>query len=222
MQLVKFVSMAVAAGAVLAGSASAQQRSTAPAPLRGYLILGGGASVVPNRSTTISAEIAENVTRKIQVYGNVSFYDNLMTDVARDQLLAAADALTVATGTPWQFTGRDRGRSFSFGAKYLMSSAGTFRPYIGTGIGVINLRRTIIERSRGDLTESFIAQFGSVDGVVDVTQSNTNRPMGEVAAGFGVVIRRGYVDFGYRYRKAFHTGQSFNVSNVSVLAGVRF
>lgn len=222
MQFVRFISVVVIAGAVLTGSAAAQQRS-APAPLRGYLIGGGGASIEPNRSASISAEIAENVHPNIQIYANAAYYDNLLSDASRNQLTAVAQALTVATGTPWEFSGRDRGRSFSFGAKFVKSTGG-FRPYVGTGIGAINLRRTVIERFRGNLTESFLAEFGSADGVVDVKLTNTNKPMGEIAAGVGVVVgRRGYVDFGYRYRKAFHApGQSFNISNVGVAAGVKF
>jgi hypothetical protein len=221
MQLVRLVSIAVAATMVMAGSAAAQQR--APRPLRGYLVAGAGASIEPTRTTTISAEIAENVRRDLQIYASASYYDNLMSDVARDQLVSVAASLTVATGAPWQFSGRDRGRSFTLGAKFLVPTGATFKPYVGGGLGVINLRRTIVERSRGNLTDSFLAEFGSADGIVDVTQSNTNKPLGEVAAGFGVVVGRGYVDFGYRYRKAFHTQiESLNVSNLSVLAGVRF
>ena len=222
MQLVRFVSVVVAAGAVLTGSASAQQRS-GPAPLRGYLIGGGGAAIEPNRSASISAEIAENVHPNVQIYANAAFYDNLLTDVSRDQLTTVAEALTLATGAPWEFSGRDRGRSFSFGTKFVKASGG-MRPYVGAGLGVLNVRRTVIERFRGNLTDSFLAEFGSADGVIDITQTNTNKPLGELAAGVGVVVgRRGYVDFGYRYRKAFHSpGQSFNISNVGIAAGVKF
>jgi opacity protein-like surface antigen len=210
------------ASAVLSGSAAAQQRS-GPAPVRGYLIGGGGAAIEPNRSASISAEIAENVHPNIQIYANAAYYDNLLSDASRNQLTAVAQELTIATGTPWEFSGRDQGRSFSFGAK-LVKATGGMRPYVGAGIGVLNVRRTIVERFRGNLTDSFVAEFGSADGVLDVTQTNTNKPLGEVGAGVGFVVgRRGYVDFGYRYRKPFHTpGPSSNISNVNVAAGVKF
>lgn len=222
MQLVRFVSVVVTAGAVLSGSAAAQQRS-GPAPVRGYLIGGGGASIEPNRSASIAAEIAENVHPNVQIYANVAYYDNLLSDASRNQLTAVAQDLTIATGTPWEFSGRDRGRSFSFGAKFVKSTGG-MRPYVGAGIGVLNLRRTITERFRGNLTSSFLAEFGSADGVLDVSQTNTNKPLGEIGAGVGFVVgRHGYVDFGYRYRKPFHTpGQSYDISNVGVAAGVKF
>jgi hypothetical protein len=96
------------------------------------------------------------------------------------------------------------------------------RPYLGGGVGVLNLRRTIREQSRGNVTTAYLSQFGSGDGVVDITQSNTNRPMGEVAAGIGAAIGRAYVDVGYRYRKAFHVSQSFDISQVGVAVGLKF
>jgi hypothetical protein len=47
--------------------------------------------------------------------------------------------------------------------------------------------------------------------------------MAEIAAGVGAVIRRAYVDVGYRYRKAFHTAnQSFDISQVGAAVGVKF
>ena len=46
--------------------------------------------------------------------------------------------------------------------------------------------------------------------------------MGEVAAGIGAAIGRAYVDVGYRYRKAFHVNQSFDISQVGVAVGVKF
>jgi hypothetical protein len=90
-------------------------------------------------------------------------------------------------------------------------------------VGALNLRRTIREQSRGNVTTAYLAQFGSGDGVVDITQSNTTKPMGEVAAGIGAAIGRAYVDVGYRYRKAFHNvNQSFDISQVGVAVGVKF
>ena len=68
------------------------------------------------------------------------------------------------------------------------------RPYVGGGVGALNLRRTIREVSRGNVTTAYLAQFGAGDGVVDITQSNTTKPMAEVAAGIGAVIGHGYVD----------------------------
>jgi hypothetical protein len=226
MRLVRSIAPLVLVLSVLAaGPARAQQpSSSAPTPLRGYLIAGGGSSIsTPTTALTLSAEIAENVHPNVQVYMAAAYYDNLMSQVARDQLVAAGTALTAVTGTPWQFEGRDRGRSFTLGMKFLVPTGTPIRPYVGGGVGAMNLRRTIRERSRGNITEAFLGQFGSGDGVVDVTQSNTTRPMAEVAAGIAAAVGHAYVDVGYRYGKAYHTvNESFNVSQIGVSVGLKF
>jgi len=208
-----------------AAPAVAQQPSTSSGDqLRGYLIGGGGASIKsPTTALTLSAEIAENVTPDVQVYMAAGYYENLMTQTARDLLVRVGDSLTAETGNQWAFTGRDRGRSFTVGGKYLVPTRTPLRPYIGGGFGVLNLRRTVTERTRGEMTAAFLTTYGSGDGIIDAAQTNTNKPLGEVAAGLGVVIGHGYVDLGYRYRKAFrNVDQSFDASQVGVAVGVRF
>jgi opacity protein-like surface antigen len=210
---------------LVAAPALAQQRpAPVPQPLRGYLIGGGGASInTPQNALTLSAEIAENVTPSVQVYMSAGYYDNIMSQAARDELARTGVALTAITGTPWVFEGRDRGRSFTVGGKVLVPTGMQIRPYIGGGVGAINLRRTIREQSRGNMTKTYLAQFGSGDGVVDATQTNTTKPMAEVAVGVGASVSRAYIDVGYRYRKAFHNvNQSFEVSQVGVAVGLKF
>ena len=211
---------------LVAAPAFAQQRpAPAPRPLRGYLIGGGGASIGSTAETaiTLSAEIAENMTRNIQAYMSAVYYDNIMSDAATNQLALVGSTLTALTGTPWTFAGRDKGRSFTFGAKVLMPVTSSVHPYVGGGFGALNVRRTISEQSRGNITQAYLASFGSPDAVIDPTNTDTTHPMGEVAAGVGAVIKRAYVDVGYRYRKAFHTGtQSFDISQVGASVGVKF
>jgi len=211
---------------LVAAPAFAQQRPVpAPSPLRGYLIGGGGASMGSTAQTavTLSAEIAENMTRNVQAYMSVVFYDNIMSEAATNQLALVGNSLTALTGTPWLFEGRDKGRSFTFGAKVLVPGTSSVHPYVGGGFGALNVRRVIHEQSRGNITQAFLAQFGSPDGFVDPTDTDTTHPMGEVAAGVGAVIKRAYVDVGYRYRKAFHTtNQSFEISQVGAQVGVKF
>ena len=210
---------------LVAAPAFAQQRP-APVrePLRGYLIGGGGASTsTPDPAMALMAEIAENVKPSVQVYLGAGYYDNVMSQAARNQLVVAGNALTALTGTPWVFEGRDRARYFSAGLKFLVPTGTAVYPYIGGGAGAINFRRTIREQSRGNITDAYLAQFGSVDGVVDPTQGNTTKPMAEVAAGVGVAIDKAFIDFGYRYRKAFHNlNDTFDISQVAVAAGVKF
>ena len=211
---------------LVAAPAFAQQRpAPAPSPLRGYLIGGGGASMGSTAQTavTLSAEIAENMTRNVQAYMSAVFYDNIMSSAATNQLALVGSSLTALTGTPWVFDGRDKARSFTFGAKVLVPGTSSVHPYVGGGFGALNVRRVIHEQSRGNITQAFLAQFGSPDGFVNPTDTDTTHPMGEVAAGVGAVIKRAYVDVGYRYRKAFHTGnQSFQFSQVGAQVGVKF
>ena len=211
---------------LVAAPAFAQQRpAPAPSPLRGYLIGGGGASMGSTAQTavTLSAEIAENMTRNVQAYMSAVFYDNIMSSAATNQLALVGSSLTALTGTPWVFEGRDKARSFTFGAKVLVPGTSSVHPYVGGGFGALNVRRVIHEQSRGNITQAFLAQFGSPDGFVNPTDTDTTHPMGEVAAGVGAVIKRAYVDVGYRYRKAFHTGnQSFQFSQVGAQVGVKF
>jgi hypothetical protein len=213
-----FVSMLLVAVPALA------QQVPAPArPLRGYLIAGAGSSLsTPETALTVNAEIAENVTRDVQVYMSAGYYDDIMSQTTKDQLVIVSDVLTAITRAPWILDGRDRGRSFTVGGKFLLPT-GSVRPYIGGGLGVLNVHRFIRDENRGNITEAFLAQFGSADGVVDPTQDNTNHPMTEVAVGVGAVVRRAYIDFGYRWRKAFHNVQdSFEVSQAGVSVGVKF
>jgi hypothetical protein len=210
---------------LVAAPALAQQRpSPAPRPLRGYLIGGGGASIgTAQTAVTLNAEIAENMTRNVQVYMSAVYYDNIMSDAATNQLALVGSTLTALTGTPWVLNGRDKGRSFTFGAKVLVPATSSVHPYVGGGFGALNVRRVINEQSRGNITQAYLGQFGSPDAVIDPTNTDTTHPMGEVAAGVGAVVKRAYVDVGYRYRKAFHTGtQSFDISQVGVAVGVKF
>lgn len=209
---------------VTAAPATAQQAAQpASSPLRGYLVGGGGTSLgLPQGSPTVSAEIAENVHPDVQVYLTASYSDNVMSEAARDDLVAAGELLSDVTGFPWEFTGTDRARSVTLGAKYLVPTGTSVRPYVGGGFGVLNLRRTIRERNRGVMTEAFFTEFGAIDGAVDPSQTNTNRPMSELAAGVGIAVRRAYVDIGYRYRHAYRTGDGLSLSQVGVALGLKF
>ena len=224
MRLVRSVAFVSVLAVTFVTPAFAQNRE-APSPrwARGYLIASASTLVTERVAPVFSAEIAEHATSNIQVYAAFSYYDNLMSDEARAELDDVSAQLSFATGTPWRFQGRDRGRSITGGAKYLMPTATPVRPFVGAGIGVINLRRTISEQSRGNLTAAYVSQFGGSDGIVDVSQTNTNRPLGEFTAGVAVVVRRAYVQFEYRFRKPFHGGDTgFDIATAGVAAGIAF
>jgi hypothetical protein len=215
----------VAVSAVTWVTPAVAQNREAPAPrwARGYLIAGAGSLVTDGVAPVFSVEIAERATSDIQVYAAFSYYDNLMSDEAHAELDDVSAQLSFATGTAWRFQGRDRGRSMTAGAKYLIPTATPVRPFVGAGIGVINLRRTISEQSRGNLTAAYVSQFGGGDGIVDVSQTNTNKPLGEFSAGVAMVVRRAYVQFEYRFGKPFHSGDTgFDIATAGVAAGIAF
>ncbi len=224
MQMLKPLSLVPVLLFALTASALAQQPADLdPFPVRGYLIGGGGASLNPQQSPSFTAEIAERVHRNVQVYVSVGYFYNLMSRSTRDQVAQVGRDLEEATGVPWVFDARDRGLSFTVGTKYLIPTGSQIRPYVGGGVGAINLRRAIREIDLGDVTEDFLLEFGVGDGVVDITSGSTTRPMGELAAGFNIVVGRAYLDVSYRFRKAFHTiERSFEFSQVGASAGVRF
>jgi opacity protein-like surface antigen len=224
MRMLKSVSFLVAMLVALPAFAQQRPATPAPDPLRGYLVLGGGSSInTAQNSLMINAEIAENVIPDIQVYLGAAYFDNVMSQGTRDQLAQTGATLTALTGTPWVFEGRDRARSFTLGARYLVPTSGSIRPYVGGGVGAINFRRTIREQSRGNITEAYLTQFGSADGVVDSTQSNTTRPMTELAIGVSAAVKKAYIDVGYRWRKAFHTlDDTFEISGVGAAVGLKF
>ena len=215
----------VAVAAVTCVTPALAQNREAPSPrwVRGYLIGSASALITDGIAPVFSAEIAESATTNVEVYLTFSYYDNLMSDEARAELDDVSAQLSFATGTPWRFQGRDRGRSITAGAKYLMPTASAVRPFVGAGIGVINLRRTIAEQSRGNLTAAYLSQFGGSAGVLDLSQTNTNKPLGELTAGVAVVVRRAYFQFDYRFRKPFHSGDAgFDIATAGVAAGIAF
>jgi len=218
---IAFVSVAV----VTCATPALAQNREAPSPRwpHGYLIAGASTLVTDGIAPVFSAEIAESVTTDVEVYVAFSYFDNLMSDEARAELDEVSTQLSFATGMAWSFQGRDRGRSITAGAKYLIRTAAPLRPFVGAGIGVINLRRTISEQSRGNLTTAYLSQFGGSAGVVDLSQTNTNKPLGELAAGVAVVVRRAYVQFDYRFRKPFHSGDAgLDIATAGVSVGIAF
>lgn len=224
MQLVKSASILAAFVVGVAAPGYAQQ-SSAPvqAPVRGYLVGGVGASTGTETAPTFSAEIGDHVTRDVQVYATLSYHDDLMSDAARAHLAEVSRNLSAFTGSPWNFQGRDRAYALTVGAKYLFGTSPVVRPYVGAGVGLINFQRIVREQSRGDITAAFLTEFAVGDGVVDVTQEDTTKPLGEIGAGVGVVVGPAYLDFGYRFRKAFHNvNQSFDFSQFGASVGVKF
>jgi hypothetical protein len=207
----------------MATIASGQQgRPSSSAPLdNGYMTGAAGASFSDKQAATFGLEIGESINSRVQAYAAFNYFDDLFNDQAASDLDALGTFLTDIHGEPWEFHGRDRGLAFSGGARYLLSHGPSFRPYVGGGPGILNLRRTITERDLGNVSDPVLTVFGAPDGFIDASEESTFRPFAEFIAGVGIASGRTYVDVGYRLRKVFRV-ESFTFSQFTVGVGMRF
>jgi hypothetical protein len=189
------------------------------APLQRYVTGEIGAISAGSTTMTLATEYGETVSRHSQAYVNLSYLDNVMTQTMEDNLVAAGQTLTLVTGTPYTFSGRDRGIAFTGGGKFVAGSS--VRPYIGAGGGVLNIHRKIDELSIGDVSNVF-AQTGLGDGVVNADNTTAIKPLVEVVGGVAFLAGKAYIDVNYRYRRAFHTPTTLDFSQVAVGIGAKW
>lgn len=208
---------------MMATVATAQQgRPASSAPFdSGYMTGAAGASFSDQQAATFGLEIGEAINTRVQAYAAFNYFDDLLNDQAADDLNDLGTFLTDIHGERWEFHGRDRGLAFSGGARYLLSRGPTFRPYVGGGPGILNIRRTVTERTLGNVSDPVLVVFGAPDGFIDANEESTFRPFAEFIAGVGIASRRTYVDVGYRLRKVFRV-DSFTFSQFTVGVGMRF
>lgn len=209
---------------VLAAAAPAFGQET-QGPPRAYLTAIAGAVVdteFEHPATAISGEYGERINRDVQAYATMSYVHNLMSNRMRDNLELAGAQLTQSTGLQWQFRGRDRGLAFTAGGKFLLPVNAAVRPYVGGGLGLVNLKRRIIERDLGDVSGAFFEMTGLNDGVIDAGETSVTHPLGELIVGVGGPVGRAYVDVAYRYRKAFGSFEEIAFSQLTAGIGVGF
>jgi len=209
----------------LVSSVSAFAQGT-PAPGRTveshwYLAAIGGAVSRPPTGPVFGVEIAENVGRHAQAYATFSYFENLMGQSLRDGLDDRAARLTTLTGDAWSLEGRDRGVTFVAGGKYLFGN-GSVRPYLGAGVGAINLKRTVVEARLGDVTRAVFNDYQLGDADLSLATEGITRPLVEAAIGVGIGTGHTHFDIGYRYRSAFHLGNTLDFSQVTAGIGYRF
>jgi len=210
----------VLATATLAGAQ--QARVASPGPFEnGYMTASAGASFSDTRATTFGIEIGERINSRVQAYAAFNYFDDLFNNQAASDLTVLSSYLTGVTGETWLLQGRDRGLAFSGGARYLLSRGPSFRPYVGGGPGVLNLRRTITDARRGTVTDPVLVVFGALDGYIVPEKESSFRATAEFIAGVGIAAGRTYVDVGYRLRKVFRV-EAFTFSQFTVGVGMRF
>jgi hypothetical protein len=214
---------AVALAIVSSVSAFAQgsQAPGAKAEPRWYVAAIGGAVSRPTTAPVFGVEVAEHVGRHAQAYVTFSYFENLRERSLRDALDARAAQLTTLTGDTWSLTGRDRGVAFVAGGKYVAGS-GTFRPYVGAGIGAMNLRRTVVEGRLGDVTRAVFNDFELGDAELSLATEGVSSPLVEATFGVGIGSGRTHVDIGYRYRRSFRMTAPLEFSQVVAGVGYRF
>src|SRR4029453_10142642 len=83
----------------------------------------------------------------------------------------------------------------------LLPSDMKFRPYVGGGLGIINLKRRITQSTFGDVSEFFYALTGLNDGAINAGDPSINKPLGEILVGVNGVSGKAFVDISYRYRR---------------------
>jgi hypothetical protein len=89
----------------------------------------------------------------VQVYISAAFTTDIMSQAAKDEIALVGDALEAITLQPWSLEGRDRARSFTVGGKFLVPTGSPVRPYIGGGLGVLNIHRFIRGSIPGNITD---------------------------------------------------------------------
>ena len=225
MSAFKYFSLVPCVVLMTAGVAAAQQARVAPSapPLeRGYMTAAAGASFSDRRAATFAVEIGEDINRRAQAYAAFTYFDDLFNDRAVSDLANLANVLSIVKGGSWEFSGHDRGLAFSGGGKYLLSRGPRVRPYVGGGPGVMNIKRTITERSLGDVSDPVLLVYGAPDGVIDASKKSTFKPMAEFVAGVGFATGRTYVDVGYRFRKVFRSSEPFSFAQFNAGVGMKF
>jgi opacity protein-like surface antigen len=204
----------------LSASAAAQDIRPVTDTPKSYLAGTGGAAFnhdFNNATASVAIEYGERISHNVSAYANLSYIENVMSDKMHQNLGDAGSMLSQ------QFTGHDRGLTFTMGGRYLMPTARRVRPYVGGGLGLANLKRTINEATFGDVSETFFFMTGLNDGVIDAGKSSTTRPLGEVIAGVSAAFQnRAYVDVKYRYGHVFQTLENVDFSQVSFGVGVTF
>lgn len=230
MRMLKSLGVMTVLMSALAGPAFGQvsPREGDP-PWDGYIAVFGGAAsgqlaggdLGTPTEPVFAVEYGEDLRHDVLAYLNLSYLENVMPQPLRDDLVVTGEALTAVTGALWEFQGRDRAVVLTAGGRYRFGRRNV-QPYVGGGAGIIHLRRTIVERNLGDLTEAVFNDFDNGSPDLSLAPGGLTRPLIEAGAGVGITKGRTYVDIGYRYRRAFRLVETLKFGEFVAGVGYRF
>lgn len=186
---------ALALVALLAVPAAAQTGEP-----RGFVVGHGGASLTESTSPLFGGAVGVNLSRHIQITGEVGRMQNVIPSFTRtDLLVAVSDA--AAEGVRFDATSRMPTVYGMAGIRVLGPEMRYVRPYILASGGVAHLTPKPMFKVEGlDVTDLTLQEVPEIRNVF----RNENRPMASVGGGLSITVARHVaLDMGYKYSEIF-------------------
>jgi len=192
-----------AVSAAIVGTALALTAAPASAQLstreRGFAIGFGGATTTVVTSPFYGAAAGANITRHVQIVGEVGRMEDVFATFTRDDLQIlrqgmADEGVSLATGFNMPI-------AYTTGAVRVLIPTGTkARPFVSMGGGMAWLRPEPTFKVQGiDITDTLLTE-----PVFAKAFEKQTRPMATLGAGIAVdVVKHFTVQFGYRYSRVF-------------------
>ena len=89
-------------------------------------------------------------------------------------------------------------------------------------MGVIKVKRTVVEARLGDVTRAVFNDYKLGDADLSLATEGLASPLVEAAFGVGIGSGHTHFDVGYRYRSAFRMATKLDFSQVTAGIGYRF
>jgi opacity protein-like surface antigen len=181
---------------------------------KGYVQGVGGLTFQSEVSGLFGGEFGVNITRDVQIYGQVGRMINILPKSIQDDLDDAAQSLTVLTGDRWQFDGKIPATYFGGGVKLLIPTGARVRPFVIAGVGAATLKASIKEIDLGEILDDLIDE-----GFIDEEDVRGTEFAFEFGGGLSIPVGvRMQIEGGYRLMRI----SSVNVSRFVGSVGVRF
>jgi opacity protein-like surface antigen len=216
--------------AALAMAATASAQSTE----RGYVVGLGGAAITEVNSATYGGGVGINLTRNLQITGEVVRMQDILASFTRDDLRLLEQMILEEGGVSSSVTTKTRATYAMGGVRFVMPGNAPVTPYVTGTAGVAHLAPTLNKVLIEGI--DFTSMVMQEPGVSDALRHDT-RPVVGVGGGLTATVYRHFrVDVGYQYSRIFiakdylqaeadlsthqHTG--INVHRVQVGVGYAF